>query len=175
VGTHVITARYGGDGGFRESTSPTRNQYVNTDLSAYPKLPSGAYNLKRSATLVGAYFVGVSLVGANLTGAVLSGAVFTGADLTGANLSHSGYLDGATFTSATLKNADLSASTLKGASFKGANLTGANLTGANLTDAILSGARGLQTETLAGVVWSNTACPDGTTSNQNGGTCLGHL
>jgi hypothetical protein len=175
VGAHAITARFSGDDAFRESTSVMRTYYVNTDLSVYPKLPSGAYNLKRSAQLTGASFVGAALVGASLTGAVLSGADFTGADLTGANLSHSSYLDGANFTSATLKNADLSASNLKGANFKGANLTGAHLSGADLSDAILSGVRGLQPELLASAVWGNTTCPDGTTSNQNGGTCLGHL
>jgi hypothetical protein len=37
------------------------------------------------------------------------------------------------------------------------------------------GATGLQTATLTGVVWSNTACPDGTTSTSDGGTCVGHL
>ena len=38
-------------------------------------------------------------------------------------------------------------------------LTGANLTGANLT----------------GVTWSSTTCPDGTNSNNDSGTCSGHL
>ena len=55
------------------------------------------------------------------------------------------------------------------ANLTGANLKGANLTGANLTRATLTGAN------LSGVTWSNTTCPDGTNSNNNGGTCLGHL
>jgi len=44
-------------------------------------------------------------------------------------------------------------------------LAGANLTGADLTGAKLQGA------TLTGAVWSNTTCPDGTNSNDDGGTC----
>jgi uncharacterized protein YjbI with pentapeptide repeats len=43
-------------------------------------------------------------------------------------------------------------------------LTGANLSGANLNSA-----------TLTGVKWNNTTCPDGTNSNADAGTCIGHL
>jgi hypothetical protein len=28
---------------------------------------------------------------------------------------------------------------------------------------------------VTGVTWSNTTCPDGTNSNNDGGTCTGHL
>ena len=139
VGPHTITARYGGDGGFLESASAARTHHVNTDLSAFPRLPGGAYNLKRGAGLAGGSFVGVSLAGASLIGADLTGAVLTGADLTGANLSS------------------------------------ADLRGADLSTANLRGATGLPTATLTGAVWGTTTCPDGTTSDQNGGTCLGHL
>jgi uncharacterized protein YjbI with pentapeptide repeats len=148
VGAHTITASYGGDGNFTVSTSAAATQYVNTNLAGYPKLPSGAYNLS-NANLAGGYFVNAPLVGASLTGA----------NLTGAN-----------FTNATLKNASLSNSNFKGATFTGANLSGANLTNSNLM-----GATGLKTATLTNVVWSQTQCTDGTTSNNDGGTCVGHL
>jgi uncharacterized protein YjbI with pentapeptide repeats len=49
-------------------------------------------------------------------------------------------------------------------------LTHANLTGANLTGANLKGAIGLNT-----VIWSGTTCPDGTDSDNDGSTCIGHL
>jgi hypothetical protein len=53
------------------------------------------------------------------------------------------------------------------------------MTGANLTNATLRGARtsrpDLVPQQWGGVVWSNTTCPDGTNSNANGGTCLGHF
>jgi len=168
VGTHTITASYGGDGNFTTRTSAALTQDVNTDLSSYPKLPSGAYNLSH-ANLTGAYFVGVSLTGASLSGSNLKDAVFTGADLTGANLSLSTFL-GSTFTNAILKNANLSTSVFKGATF-----TNADLTGANLTNSSLMGATGLKTATLTNVLWRNTACPDGSTSGADGGTCVGHL
>ena len=47
--------------------------------------------------------------------------------------------------------------------------------GANLSSSNLIGASGLKTATLTGVTWSKTACPDGTLSNNDGGTCVGHL
>jgi uncharacterized protein YjbI with pentapeptide repeats len=148
VGAHTVTASYGGDGNFTPSTGAALTQYVNTSLSSYPTLPSGAYNLS-NANISGGYFVGVSLAGASLANSNLTGADFTGADLTGANLSNSN---------------------LKGATFSGANLSGANLTNSNLM-----GATGLKTATLTGVIWSKTACPDGTLSTNDGGTCMGHL
>ena len=49
-----------------------------------------------------------------------------------------------------------------------ANLTNANLTNANLFNATLAGA------ILTAVAWSNTTCPDGTNSNNDGNTCSGH-
>jgi hypothetical protein len=168
VGPHTITASYGGNSSFLSSTAGPLTQYVNTKLSGYPKLPSGAYNLS-NANLSGGYFVGASLAGASLTGSNLTNATFIGANLTGANLSNSN-ISAATFTNANLTNANLSNSNLKGASFTGVNLTGANLSNSNLT-----GATGLKTATLTNVVWSKTTCPDGTSSSTNGGTCVGHL
>ncbi|HKS69337.1 MAG TPA: Ig-like domain repeat protein, partial [Ktedonobacterales bacterium] len=149
VGAHTITASYGGDGNFKASaTSPSITVYINTNLGAYPKLPSGAYDLSNS-DLSGAYLVGLSLAGAQVVNTNLTGAVLIGANLTGA---------------------DLSNSNLKGADFMNVNLSGANLTNSNLL-----GATGLNTATLTGVIWYKTECPDGTLSNHDGGTCVGHL
>jgi YVTN family beta-propeller protein len=96
---------------------------------------------------------GKSLSGCNLGAANLVNAQLAGANLKGANL----------------KDADLT-----GANLSGANLNGANLKGANLTDADLSGAS-LTGANLSSVIWSNTTCPDGTNSNADAGTCVGHL
>jgi hypothetical protein len=49
------------------------------------------------------------------------------------------------------------------------NLLAASIVNTNL------GATGLTTATLLGVVWNKTTCPDGTTSNKDGGTCVGHI
>jgi hypothetical protein len=108
----------------------------------------------RGQDLAGGYLVGASLSGANLNGADLSGAFLDAAGLQGANLN----------------NADPTGALLNGASLEGANLHGADLTGANLTGADLTGAN-LHGATLTGVVWSNTICPDGTNSDDDGGAC----
>jgi hypothetical protein len=145
VGRHSITASYGGSGDFVKSTSTAVIQYVNTDLSGYPKLPSGAYDL-----------TGADLRGADLVGASLGGARLSGANLEGANL-----------TDAVLAGADFS-----GAKLERVNFTRANLTGARFHNANLRGATGLETATLTGAVWSETICPNGKNSNAVGGTCV---
>lgn len=91
--------------------------------------------------------------GLNLTGADLSGADLSDADLSGANLNY-----------ANLNAAELSGADLNGASLVRADLAFADLTGATLTGAVLDEA-----------LWRNTTCPDGTNSDANGGTCLGHV
>ena len=75
----------------------------------------------------------------------------------------------ATLAGCNLSGTDLSGANLAGGDLSAANLNRANLSGADLSDADLSGAN------LNRVIWSNTTCPDGTNSNNNGNTCLGHL
>ena len=58
-----------------------------------------------------------------------------------------------------MSNADLRGTDLRGTYLAGADLTNANLRGAH----------------LGGDLWNNTICPDGTNSDANGGTCVGHL
>ena len=94
-----------------------------------------------------------SLAGCNLKGVTLSSANLAGAHLTGANL----------------KGAQLNGADLTSADLRGANLTGANLTGANLYGAVTTGAAFKQ------AIWGNTTCPDGTNSDDDGGSCAGHL
>jgi hypothetical protein len=88
------------------------------------------------------------LSGANLIGAVLATVNFAGANFSDVKA-----------RSAALQNDNLTNSDFTGADLTGAYLFQSDLTGANLT----------------GVIWSSTTCPDGTNSNDNGGTCLGHL
>lgn len=148
VGAHSITAQYQGDGNFSASTSAAVTENVDTSLSGYPKLSDGAYNLS-NANLSGSYLAGLSLAGASLYDSNFKNVNFTNTGLGGANMSNS--------------------------NFTGANFTRANLTGANLSGANLMGAAGLNSATLTNVTWYNTECPDGTLSNRDGGTCIGHL
>jgi uncharacterized protein YjbI with pentapeptide repeats len=58
--------------------------------------------------------------------------------------------------------------------FTNTNLSNANLTNINLTNVNLRGSTFSGTTTVAGVMWSNTVCPDGTNSNAHSTTCVGH-
>jgi len=106
--------------------------------------------------------------GCDLHFANLNDARLFGADLHGANLFVAGLI-GADLRGADLSAAELRRANMFGAFLFGADLTGADLTGTTLIDADLTDAD------LTGVVWDNTFCPDGTNSNDNGGTCVGHL
>lgn len=86
-----------------------------------------------------------------------------GADLHGARL-YKGQLVGANLTGADLGYADLTDAQMANATLVNANFTGADLTGADLTGADITGA-----------IWHETTCPDGTFSENVGGTCEGHL
>ncbi|HYA09012.1 MAG TPA: alkaline phosphatase family protein, partial [Gaiellaceae bacterium] len=84
-------------------------------------------------------------------------------DLANADLSHRN-----------LEHENLSGAILTGANLEGAHLEGGFLPNANLTGADLRHAD-LRHADVSGVIWSNTICPDGSNSNADGGTCLGHL
>ena len=107
-------------------------------------------------------FVGTSFLEADLFRANLSLAQCTSMDP----------LTGCDFTRAKLRETNLrglncSSGSTPTCDFTQADLTGANLTGANLVTAV-----------LAGVIWSNTTCPDGTNSDLadgDGSTCLSNL
>jgi uncharacterized protein YjbI with pentapeptide repeats len=151
---------------------------AHTDLSA---------DVLRGANLQGANLVGANLSGADLSlllpdfgvlptlldgadlrGANLRGANVTGASVSGANFSHA-VMQGAIFTDANLKGVRFVHAHLAGATLTGADLTTANMTDARLIGAHLAGA------ILTDVVWLRTVCPDGTNSNFDGHTCVGHL
>lgn len=113
---------------------------------------------------------GAVLVNADLSAIVAERVKFFASDMTNVQA-----------TDADLKYAELTAAKLNGADLEGADLRGAmlfltNLTNANLKDANLQGARFANFFTIfTGVNWDNTTCGDGTNSNNNGDTCLGHM
>jgi hypothetical protein len=148
AGGHNIVATYSGFPSFMESTSPTLTEIVT-------KTPC--------ATLAGCNLHGLSLTNANLAGANLSAANLLRADLSGANLA------GANLSGANLNGANLIGANLIGSNLSGANFNGANLSQANLSGALTTGAN------FNRVLWGNTICPDGTNSNSDGGTCIGHV
>ena len=189
VGPHSITALYGGNAALISSISLPSIQQVDTNLTHFPKLPDGAYNLS-GANLRGAYLYGLSLIGADLNNANFTGATLTNVNLLSASMTNANFTDarfttrdssslsdmgGANFTGASFTNVNLSFANMTRTILKNAHFAGGNLTRANLTSATLLGASGMRTARLGGVVWAKTTCPDGTTSNKDGGTCVGHL
>jgi uncharacterized protein YjbI with pentapeptide repeats len=79
------------------------------------------------------------------------------------------YLGHADFTNATATSTNFSAAYLAGAVFSGTNLMNAQFASANLLGARFDGAN------LKNVRWTSATCPDGTNSDNNRGTCIGHL
>ncbi len=113
-----------------------------------------------------------------LPGAYLAGHFFGGQDFANGNLSAAD-LDLANLRNVFAPNVNLGGASLVQASLRAADLEGANLSSANLGNADLAytdlnGAT-LTGANLGGVHWSHTTCPDGTNSNNDGGTCLAHL
>lgn len=89
------------------------------------------------------------------------GANFTNAWMFGSTL-------GSDFTDANFTGAKLNWATLLG-NFTHANFTNVDFTNADLSSGTFAGAN------FSGSVWGNTACRDGTNSNNNHNTCIGHL
>jgi hypothetical protein len=111
--------------------------------------------------------------GCDLRGRNLGHTDMGGGDLSGTNLAFT-YVNSANLFGADLSGADLTGGDFENASLEQATVTNANLTDAGFRDADLTGAD-LTGATLTDAVWDNTICPDGTNSNGNGGTCVGHL
>jgi len=120
------------------------------------------------SSLSGASLLNANLSHASLIGAVLRTATLSNAILSNANLSHAD-LSQAELGAANLSHTNLSHADLTGADGEFADMTGADLSNANLLLASLSFTN------LGFVTWSDTTCPDGTNSDADGGTCMGHL
>lgn len=91
------------------------------------------------------------------------------ANFEGANFSNAkiqiGRLQGGSFLNVNFTNTDL----------RLANFDNSTLDNVNFTNANLKAARNFDSAVLTNITWSNTTCPDGTNSDNNGGTCEGHL
>jgi hypothetical protein len=157
---------------------PTHGTYLhdtvtasNVDLSAGYLLDEdagGANAAAAESSVGGSSLRNLDLTGVNLMGVSLPNENLVGDNLTNANLSNSN------LQAANLKGDPLTGANLAGANLIGTNLQGANLQGTNLTNANLGGST-LKGASLGGATWSNTVCPDGTNSDADGNTCIGHL
>lgn len=107
-----------------------------------------------------------------------SGCDISEIDLSGADL-RKAFLNNSFALEINLAGANLEWANLRAASFRAANLINANLSFANLhtTDLLEANLTGavLDNAIIDNVYWQNTICPDGTNSDYNGNTCVGHL
>ena len=128
--------------------------------------------------LSGAALEDASLDRANLSWAILNGAQASFAPFVDVNLSNAvwrnGFANGATFDGADLHRIDFRGTDLRSASFVGTDLRYARLDGVDLSDADLSGANWRNATGKGAAIYGNTTCPDGTNSDANGDTCVGH-
>jgi uncharacterized protein YjbI with pentapeptide repeats len=122
------------------------------------------------ATVKGSQLQGTVLAGATLTG-IVSGGALTG---TPASLPPGWVLVGAPVRYLVGPTANLTKADFYGANLAGTDLADANLTSADLTFANLTGAN-LSSANLTAVIWSDTICPDGSNSNNDGDTCINNL
>ncbi len=169
LGTFTVTVRITGDSGLTGTATALITVIPSNGLAGanlghtnYSGADFANQNLSK-ANMTVATFNNVDFISANLSQANGSNSSFTNDNFTGANLNKINFsntdLTGSNFTNAVVTQGNLS----------NANLTNVNFAGANLTGATLSGA------TLTGVTWLNTTCPDGTNSNNNLNTCVGHF
>lgn len=94
----------------------------------------------------------------------LNSSVFFESDLSGIDFSNSNLAD-ADFSDSRAIATNFTGATMTDSVIVGADMTGADFTNANLTDAFIANS------VFARATWSNTTCPDGTNSNDLGGSC----
>ncbi len=108
------------------------------------------------------------------SGANLSGDDLRGYDMTGAQLDMAA-LDDANFSGNLMVGANLTNSTLTNSDLNFVDLTNADLSLVDFSGADLRGALLVTVSGMSTITWDNTLCPDGTNSDDNGGTCENNL
>lgn len=101
-------------------------------------------------------FAGCNLSNSTWDGAFMNDSRFDGANMEGI------HIEGGTYAATTFVGANLRGATITSAQFHLADFSGADFTGASLTNVGLN-------ET----VWAGAICPNGSTAEANGGTCIG--
>lgn len=151
-------------GSYLQSTDFTNANLIGADLSnlidAEPRATVPYSN--------NGYFKGVHIVftSANATNVNFSNDIFQTTDFSSANLT------GANFSNVQL--VDLGG-IFSGNNFSQANLKGAIFTNTMINKANFTGATNMATVNITGVTWINTTCPDGSNSDNDGQTCVGHF
>lgn len=124
----------------------------------------------------------------NLSGAQLAWSDFSGSNLTGANLDiindHVNFSNvdftnaltetGGRLTFSNFSGADMSDLHIANMFFNDSVFAGTDFTNVHFDNTTFTGAD-MSTAILTNTTWTTTICPDGTNSDDNGNTCIGHL
>ncbi len=169
------------------STGVGPGDFLSTDLSNKGPLAWGWATYRNFRNF---NFSNTNLGGPDFGYSDLSGANFSGASINGGGLSHV-IAHGANFSGASLNGSYIGFGDFAGSDFSNANLSDLNagtsgtnyvpmngvinMANANFTNATLLNSHVLTVADFTGAIWSNTICPDGTNSDSNGNTCVGHL
>ncbi|HSX08959.1 MAG TPA: pentapeptide repeat-containing protein [Candidatus Saccharimonadales bacterium] len=161
---------------------------------AYNGLPYTCYNCNLSpfaskfagkdftgAQLLNCYFINADLTGVIFKNGNLDQCIFTGSNLTNADLSNItpsyglNYINDWNLKSVNLTGANLSNDSIANGKFQNANLQNTNFSNANLYGGNFAGAQNMSSANVTGTKWTGVTCPDGSNSDGNGGTCVGHF
>lgn len=126
-----------------------------------------------SASITG-YIEHTNFIGATLNSANIESATFESNNLSGLEFNTVNFLNTISFYNNNLQNTEFNNLHLANVSMQNNNVTGANFTNVQFEDSNLQG-NNLSVAILTGATWINTICPDGTNSDNNGNTCVGHL
>ena len=153
----------------KKLTSLNNNSFIPNDAEWVTMMGVEIYNCNLSGLnnnnllIYSSSFIINDFSNSNLSESRFLNSNFYGTDFKNANLSYSN------FENSGLINVDFTDSNLTNSKMKNSLLIDVNLTGADLTGANLWFAD------LTGISWSNTTCPDGTNSDDNGDTCENNL
>ena len=133
------------------------------------------------AQLSQASFAGADLTGVTFKGGLFISTVFSDANLTGADLSDFKEIPGwdrsrnNKFIRANLTNANFSNGSFTGSDFSDTNLQNTDFSNTILRSNTFKGAQKMNTANITDTTWIGVTCPDGTNSDNNGSTCVGHF
>lgn len=112
---------------------------------------------------------GTRLKGKDLTDAYFNQAQITNVDMSNTTLTNAVIFGNLNFSGNNFANDDFTNSVIGQQRIQSNSFVNANFTNANLSGSAMTG------NDFTGAIWSNTTCADGTNSNNDGGTCIGHL
>lgn len=166
-------------------------------VSAYNQLPytcNGCNLIPYAAVFKGKDFSYAQISNSDFSGTDLSGVIFKSSyfnydgfnntNLTSADFSSLrdptsgnilGFITNLEFGNANLTNANFSNSQFHNSDFTQANLQGTNFLNTQFFRINFSDAKNMSTANVTGVIWNNVVCPDGSNSDSDGNTCVGHF